>query len=54
VTSNHGELFGEDRYSGHAPIMHEKLLEVPFVEGIVPQSDIRPSQAVAPQHDSAG
>jgi hypothetical protein len=36
VTSDHGELFGEDRYFGHGPIMHEKVLEVPFVEGIVP------------------
>jgi arylsulfatase A-like enzyme len=36
VTSDHGELFGEDRYFGHGPIMHEKVFEVPFVEGIVP------------------
>ena len=36
VTSDHGELFGEDRYFGHGPIMHEKVLEVPFVEGLVP------------------
>src|SRR4051812_46388073 len=36
VTSDHGELFGEDRYFGHGPIMHEKVLEVPFVEGVVP------------------
>jgi hypothetical protein len=36
VTSDHGELFGEDRYFGHGPIMHEKVLEVPFVEGPVP------------------
>ena len=36
VTSDHGELFGEQRYFGHGPIMHEKVLEVPFVEGIVP------------------
>ena len=36
VTSDHGELFGEDRFFGHGPIMHEKVLEVPFVEGIVP------------------
>jgi hypothetical protein len=36
VTSDHGELFGEDRYFGHGPIMHEKVLEVPFVEGMVP------------------
>jgi hypothetical protein len=36
VTSDHGELFGEDRYFGHGPISHEKVLEVPFVEGVVP------------------
>jgi hypothetical protein len=36
VTSDHGELFGEDRYFGHGPIMHEKVLEVPFVEGLRP------------------
>jgi hypothetical protein len=36
VTSDHGELFGEDRYFGHGPINHEKVLEVPFVEGLVP------------------
>lgn len=36
VTSDHGELFGEERFFGHGPIMHEKVLEVPFVEGPVP------------------
>lgn len=36
VTSDHGELFGEDGFFGHGPIMHEKVLEVPFVEGRVP------------------
>jgi sulfatase-like protein len=36
VTSDHGELFGEERFFGHGPIMHEKVLEVPFVEGMVP------------------
>jgi sulfatase-like protein len=36
VTSDHGELFGEDRYFGHGPVQHEKVLEVPFVEGMVP------------------
>jgi hypothetical protein len=36
VTSDHGELFGEDGYFGHGPIMHEKVLEVPFVEGLRP------------------
>jgi arylsulfatase A-like enzyme len=33
VTSDHGELFGEDGYFGHGPVMHEKCFEVPFVEG---------------------
>jgi hypothetical protein len=33
VTSDHGELFGEDGYFGHGPIQHEKVLEVFFVEG---------------------
>jgi arylsulfatase A-like enzyme len=33
VTSDHGELFGEDGYFGHGPIAHEKVLEVPFLEG---------------------
>lgn len=36
VTSDHGELFGEDGYFGHGPINHEKVLEVPFVEGLAP------------------
>ena len=36
VTSDHGELFGEDRFFGHGPIAHEKVFEVPFVEGVVP------------------
>ena len=36
VTSDHGELFGENRYFGHGPIAHEKVFEVPFVEGMVP------------------
>ena len=36
VTSDHGELFGEQRYFGHGPVMHEKVLEVPYVEGLVP------------------
>lgn len=36
VTSDHGELFGEEGYFGHGPINHEKVFEVPFVEGMVP------------------
>ena len=37
VTSDHGELFGEDGYFGHGPVMHDKVFEVPFVEGRVPR-----------------
>jgi len=33
VTADHGELFGEDGFFGHGPVMHEKVFEVPFVEG---------------------
>lgn len=33
ITSDHGELFGEDGFFGHGPIQHEKVFEVPFVEG---------------------
>ena len=35
VTSDHGELFGEGGYFGHGPVAHEKVLEVPFVEGLL-------------------
>ena len=33
ITSDHGELFGEDGYFGHGPVQHEKVMEVPFIEG---------------------
>jgi hypothetical protein len=33
VTADHGECFGEDGYFGHGPIIHDKVFEVPFVEG---------------------
>jgi len=33
VISDHGELFGEDGYFGHGPVFHEKVFEVPFLEG---------------------
>jgi hypothetical protein len=36
VTSDHGDLFGEDGQFGHGPVVHEKVLEVPLVEGLVP------------------
>jgi len=35
LTSDHGELFGEGGYFGHGPIAHDKVFEVPFVEGQV-------------------
>ncbi len=35
ITADHGELFGEDGYFGHGPIQHDKVFEVPFVEGKV-------------------
>ncbi len=35
ITSDHGELFGEGGYFGHGPIQHEKVFEVPFLEGKV-------------------
>ena len=33
VTSDHGELFGEKGYFGHGPILHDKVFEVPYLEG---------------------
>jgi len=33
ITADHGELFGECGFFGHGPIMHNKVFEVPFVEG---------------------
>ena len=33
ITADHGELFGEAGYFGHGPIMHDKVFEVPYVEG---------------------
>lgn len=35
VTSDHGELFGEEDYFGHGPIFHEKVFEVFYLEGKV-------------------
>lgn len=35
VTADHGELFGEDNFFGHGPIVHEKVFQVPFVEGLI-------------------
>lgn len=36
VTADHGELFGEDGMFGHGSVVHQKVLEVPFIEGVVP------------------
>jgi hypothetical protein len=36
VTSDHGECFGEEGYFGHGPVMHEKVFEVFFLEGMRP------------------
>jgi len=33
ITADHGELFGEDGYFGHGPVQHDKVYEVPFIEG---------------------
>jgi len=33
ITADHGEVFGEDGYFGHGPVQHEKVHEVPFIEG---------------------
>jgi len=35
ITADHGELFGEGGFFGHGPIQHEKVLEVPFIEGML-------------------
>lgn len=35
ITADHGELFGEEGYFGHGPIAHDKVFEVPFLEGKV-------------------
>lgn len=35
VTSDHGELFGEEGLFGHGPVAHEKVFEVPFAEGLL-------------------
>ena len=35
VTSDHGEILGEDGFFGHGPFVHDKVFEVPFVEGLV-------------------
>ncbi len=34
ITADHGECFGEGEYFGHGPVMHRKVFEVPFLEGV--------------------
>ena len=34
VTADHGECFGEAGQFGHGPIIHEKVFQVPFIEGV--------------------
>lgn len=38
ITADHGELFGEDGQFGHGPYIHQKVLEVPLTEGVVPRA----------------
>ena len=33
VTADHGELFGEEGFFGHGPVVHDKVLEVFWTEG---------------------
>jgi hypothetical protein len=37
LTADHEELFGEDGYFGHGPVMHPKVFEVPCIEGKAPR-----------------
>ena len=41
ITADHGELFGEEGYFGHGPIMHEKAFEVPYIEGKINKSKLK-------------
>jgi len=43
ITADHGELFGEEGYFGHGPIMHEKVFEIPFIEGKVKKGFLKKS-----------
>lgn len=36
IAADHGECFGEGDYFGHGPVMHERVFEVPFLEGRKP------------------
>ena len=33
IAADHGDCFGEGDFFGHGPIMHEKVFQVPFLEG---------------------
>jgi hypothetical protein len=33
ILADHGEAFGEEGYFGHGPVHHDKVFEVPFIEG---------------------
>jgi hypothetical protein len=33
ILADHGDAFGEDGYFGHGPVYHDKVYEVPFIEG---------------------
>lgn len=33
ITADHGDAFGEGGYFGHGPVHHDKVFEVPFIEG---------------------
>lgn len=36
IAADHGECFGEGDYFGHGPVMHQRVFEVPFLEGRKP------------------
>jgi hypothetical protein len=36
IMGDHGECFGEGGFFGHGPVLHPKVFEIPFVEGLRP------------------
>ncbi len=36
ITADHGECFGEGGFFGHGPVAHQKVFQVPFLEGKKP------------------
>jgi hypothetical protein len=48
ITADHGELFGEDGFFGHGPVVHEKVFEVFFVEGRNPGAPRREAAEIEP------